>query len=72
MRFGGFESFWLNFGGGVELKLNSKVVLNLGFEYTILRNQYLQDYVIFSFKGNLFPYYLNLKKRFAYLPVYLQ
>lgn len=27
MGSGGFESFWLNFGEGVELKLNSKIVL---------------------------------------------
>lgn len=25
MASGGLESFWLNFGGGVELKLNSKI-----------------------------------------------
>lgn len=25
MASGDFESFWLNFGGGVELKLNSKI-----------------------------------------------
>lgn len=27
MGSGGFELFWLNFGGGVELKLNSKIAL---------------------------------------------